>query len=174
VSCSRATSIAPPGKTPETLSRSLAIATGSANSPYTATSAASAGRWRANCSMSCPPQEPEFDAAIHSNTPEAKCPSNRAAVSRKASWQGDRGHPHRLRRASRRTRTPSAARRRRGGCIQSRPPQLAGQRPERGLHLRNGRHPSLLACFVTLTSPITGRRSSERRTSRCAGTFLLL
>jgi hypothetical protein len=42
VSCSRAASMAPPGRIPETWP--LAIAAGSANSPYTVTSAASAGK----------------------------------------------------------------------------------------------------------------------------------
>ena len=49
-----------------------------------------------------------------------------------------------------------------------------GQRPKRGCHRRNGRHPPLFACFATSASPITGRRPSEKRTSGCAGTVLLL
>ena len=59
----------------------------------------------------------------------------------------------------------STARRRRGGGIQSPPPQPAGQRPERGPDRRSGRHPALLACFVTSISRITGRRPSEKKTA---------
>jgi hypothetical protein len=123
-------------------------------------------RWQADCSTSCPPQEPGSGAPIHSNTLEAGCPSNRVAVSRRASFR-----PRPLLRTSRRTRT-ALKRSPPGGGIQSPPLQPGEQRPKRGVHRRNGKHPSLLACFATSTSPITGRRPSEGRTSRCAGTFL--
>ena len=43
-----------------------------------------------------------------------------------------------------------------------------GQRPERGPDRRSGRHPALLACFVTSTSRITGRRPSEKKTAGAA------
>ena len=50
----------------------------------------------------------------------------------------------------------------RGGGIQSRPPQPAGQRLEGGSHRRTGRHPSLLVCFATSTAPITGSVQVKR------------